>query len=242
MKKVMSFMLILSMLVVGSSLSFARAQNDSILSDESNQSFLDSILGGNLMYTLRSELPSNFVYSGTDKTFYTKNISDYGESGGQLYESAERVIGNNMYLKTGATGLNNENESWIYIGNEFIFSGASSYATVYVTGNYNAYLGVTATGSATAQYNLVAEVYDMENGSRVGSRTIDSCSIAGMADIEIRSGSINKGIPVNFISGHAYKVILKAEAVAKADMLARASIDIYESPYKITLSSIKVGF
>lgn len=248
MRKVILFLLAVAIMLGGISLSFAQMENDSILSDETQQGFLDSIFEKDLMITPMAEPTPDFVYSGTDKTFYSMDVYDYGESGSKLYESKQKVSGDVMYLKTEATGANNENECWVYNGKEFVFDGTSTSANVSIKGDYsiamgvNQYLGGVFPGSASANFKLVAEVYDMEDNSRVGRRTIESENISGIWDTEYLVEDLNDSIPCHLTDGHAYKVILKAEAKAKSDLDAHASINGYDYPNEIQISKISITF
>lgn len=248
MKKIIPFLLAVTMILGGVSLSFAQIESDSILSDETQRSFLDSIFDKNMIITPMSSDEPDFVYSGTNKTFYSMDIYDYDESGSQNYESKQRVSGDCMYLKTEATGANNENECWVYNGKEFVFDGTSTSANVAIKGDYsvamsvNQYAGGVLPGAASANFKLVAEVYDMENNSRVAKRTIESESISGIWDSEYLVSDFNDSLPCHLTNGHAYKVILKAEAKAKSDIDAHAIINGYDSPREIQISKISITF
>ncbi|WP_131821330.1 hypothetical protein [Paramaledivibacter caminithermalis] len=228
-------------------LSFAQMESDSILSDEAQQNFLDSILEKNKIL-LRSVDEPDIVYSGKDKTFYTMDVYDYGESGDQKYESEERVSGGCMYLKTQASGANNENECWVYNGKEFVFDGDSTTANITIKGDYsiamvtNQYTAGILPGSTCANFKLVAEVYDMETGSRVGKRTIESEGIFGIWDTEYLEEDYNDGIACYLTDGHAYKVILKAEAMTKSEIDAHVAVNGYDNPRKIKISKIAINF
>lgn len=244
MKKLILLIIVFSLIVSGNV--FAKSEN--IRSTDIENAILNSVFEvGNSSIPMSID-PGDIVYEGIDATFNEMDLADCGTIG-QSYNTTAYAGGQNISLRAMVDPpYTVENESWGYVGKEFIYSGSNRPASIYVKGSYKGMMKVVEMtagvlpGSTSVSVSIVASVYDMETGEKAAQRTILTDSISSIYDIDYYNNNYFDSFTVYLKNGHAYKILLEASVEAEGVGVAQAEADFDTSDRVIKMVECGVTF
>ncbi len=263
MKKIISLIIVATMLLLSLSISFAEKKKDTMTEEEFEQqielvnqqvqkmheSFIFGTDNNLNDVDVQSTDPGGgspiAVKPGVNATFTTLTLIDYNKitSGSGAYaKAAGSLSAKKLYLRADADPLYSNATAYGTLGRDFWFDSTSNrFAYVAFAGNvvgelygYNSSLG---------SISIVGKIYDVTDGTLVTSTALYSNSVDSVLDAKSINSNFSKKAGITLQAGHRYKAVIEVDVSAQARAISGAYSQFHNDRNGyVKLDSIAITF